>query len=39
MIKSVELFGDGIGKVDFIAHMGSDMTIVNSARVSFGKEV
>ena len=39
MIKTVQLFDDGIGKVDYICHMGSDMTIVNSARVSFGKEV
>ena len=39
MIKTVQLFDDGIGKVDYVCHMGSDMTIVNSARVSFGKEV
>lgn len=36
MINEVELFGDGIGKVQYIEHMGSDLTIVNSARVSFG---
>ena len=34
--KSVELYGDGIGKVDYVSHMGSDLTVVNSARVSFG---
>ena len=39
MLKTVQLFDDGIGKVDYICHMGSDMTVVNSARVSFGKEV
>lgn len=39
MAKSVQLFDDGIGKVDFISSMGDDRTIVNSARVSFGKEV
>ncbi len=35
--KSIELYGDGIGKVDYVQHMGSDLTVVNSARVSFGK--
>lgn len=34
--RSVELYGDGIGKVDYVSHMGSDLTVVNSARVSFG---
>ena len=34
--KSIELYGDGIGKVDYVDHMGSDLTVVNSARVSFG---
>tara|TARA_B100001094_G_scaffold331004_1_gene397899 strand:- start:12854 stop:13723 length:870 start_codon:yes stop_codon:yes gene_type:complete len=34
---SIFLYGDNIGKVDYIEHMGSDLTIVNSARVSFGK--
>jgi thymidylate synthase (FAD) len=38
MIKSVELYGDGIGRVDYVSHMGSDLTVVNSARVSFGVE-
>ena len=36
MTKSIELYGDGIGKVEYVEHMGSDLTIVNSARVSFG---
>lgn len=37
-MKTVELYGDGIGKVDYVSHMGSDLTVVNSARVSFGVE-
>ena len=36
--KSIELYGDGIGSVDYIQHMGEDLTVVNSARVSFGQE-
>lgn len=36
---SVDLYGDGIGSVEYVSHMGDDRTIVNSARVSFGKEV
>jgi thymidylate synthase (FAD) len=36
--KTVDLYEDGIGKVQYIDHMGSDLTIVNSARVSFGVE-
>jgi thymidylate synthase (FAD) len=34
--KSIELYGDGIGRVDYVSHMGTDLTIVNAARVSFG---
>jgi len=34
--KSVELYSDGIGRVDYVNHMGDDLTVVNSARVSFG---
>lgn len=34
--KSIFLFGDEIGRVDYVSHMGSDLTVVNSARVSFG---
>jgi len=36
-VKSIELYGDKIGRVDLVEWMGSDLTIVNSARVSFGK--
>ena len=36
-MKSVELYGDGIGYINYVDHMGTDLTIVNSARVSFGK--
>ena len=35
--KGIELYGDGIGTVEYVEHMGSDLSIVNSARVSFGK--
>ena len=34
--KSIHLYEDGIGRVDYVSHMGSDLTVVNSARVSFG---
>jgi thymidylate synthase (FAD) len=34
----IDLYNDGIGSVELIQHMGTDLTIVNSARVSFGKE-
>jgi len=34
----VELFGDKIGAVEYISHMGSDLSVVNAARVSFGSE-
>ena len=34
----IDLYDDEVGKVEYIQHMGSDLTIVNSARVSFGKE-
>ena len=34
--KSIFLYDDGIGSVHYVDHMGSDLTIVNSARVSFG---
>ena len=37
-IKTIDLYGDGIGRVDYIDHVGSDLTVVNSARVSFGRE-
>ena len=35
--KSIDLWNDGIAKVEYVEHMGSDLTVVNSARVSFGK--
>jgi thymidylate synthase (FAD) len=34
--NTIYLYDDNIGRVDLIDHMGSDLTIVNSARVSFG---
>ena len=36
MIKRIELFDDKIGAVEYVDHMGNDLTVVNSARVSFG---
>jgi len=35
-MTNIELYGDGIGKVELVDAIGSDLTIVNSARVSFG---
>lgn len=35
---SIDLYGDGIGKVQLIQSMGSDATVVRSARVSFGND-
>ena len=35
-MNSIFLYNDNIGRVDLVDHMGSDLTIVNSARVSFG---
>ena len=34
--KSIYLYDDGIGKVELVDSVGNDLTIVNSARVSFG---
>ena len=34
--KSIKIYDDDVGCVDYVSHMGSDLTIVNSARVSFG---
>ena len=34
----VELFGDDIGAVEYVSHMGTDLSVVNAARVSFGTE-
>jgi len=36
--KTIDIYHDDIGKVQYIDHMGTDLTIVNSARVSFGVE-
>ena len=36
--KRIELYGDNYGRVDYVQHVGNDITVVNSARVSFGKE-
>jgi thymidylate synthase (FAD) len=33
----IDLFGDDIGAVEYISHMGNDLSIVNAARVSFGE--
>ena len=38
MSHKKDLYGDGIGSVELIDFMGSDLTIVNAARVSFGKQ-
>ena len=38
MKKTVYLYGDKIGRVDYVQHMGDDLTVVNSARVSFGAQ-
>jgi len=35
--KKIDLYGDDHGRVEYVEHMGTDLTIVNSARVSFGK--
>ena len=37
MIEPLYLYDDGVGKVEYVEHMGSDLSVVNSARVSFGK--
>ena len=34
--RTIYLYGDQIGSVSLVAHMGTALTIVNSARVSFG---
>jgi len=36
--KTISLYDDDIGSVSYVQHMGSDLTVVNSARVSFGVE-
>ena len=34
----IDLFGDDIGAVEYVSHMGTDLSVVNAARVSFGTE-
>ena len=34
--KTIYLYEDKIGSVSLVDYMGSDITVVNSARVSFG---
>ena len=38
MNKKIELYGDGIGSIEYVSHMGTDLTVVNAARVSLGKK-
>ena len=38
MIDKIFLYNDTIGCVEYVQHMGDDLTIVNAARVSFGVE-
>ena len=37
-MKKIYLYDDNIGAVEYVQHMGNDLTIVNAARVSFGKQ-
>jgi len=34
----IDLFEDNIGAVEYVAHMGDDLSVVNAARVSFAVE-
>jgi len=36
--RTIFIYGDDIGSVSLVDYMGSDITVVNSARVSFGVE-
>ena len=38
MKDKIYLYEDQIGSVEYVQHMGDDLTIVNAARVSFGKQ-
>ena len=38
MSNKVYLYNDNIGSIELVQHMGEDITVVNSARVSFGVE-
>lgn len=37
-MRKINLYDDGIGAVEYVEHMGSDLSVVNSARVSFGAQ-
>ena len=37
MNKKIKLYNDNIGHVELVDYLGSDLSVVNSARVSFGK--
>ena len=37
-MNKIYLYDDKIGSVEYVQHMGDDLTIVNAARVSFGKQ-
>ena len=37
-MNKIYLYDDNIGSVEYVQHMGNDLTIVNAARVSFGKQ-
>ena len=34
----IDIFEDEIGAVEYVSHMGTDLSVVNAARVSFGTE-
>lgn len=36
-MQSIKIYSDGIGRVDLVEYMGSDLKVVNAARVSYGK--
>ena len=38
MKNKINIYNDDIGFVEYVDHMGEDITVVNSARVSFGKQ-
>lgn len=38
-LSKVSLYGDGVGEVALLQVMGDDATVINSARVSFGRAV
>lgn len=37
-MQSIEIYGDGIGRVDLVDHMGDDLRVVNAARTSYNKQ-